>query len=130
MPPSIEGGKSQGRGDSNITLRLDASATTCRVADNPPCVTLVVAVGVVARKVGEGLPSVSCAEAAAAVGKGVASLGFLGFEGADAGGDAGEFGVGVVVAADVRVETPVLGRILDLQCEGIEDLRVPVDGTE
>jgi hypothetical protein len=130
MPPSIEGGKSQGRGDGNITLRLDASTTTHRVADDPPCVALVVAVGVIACEVGEGFSGVGCTEATAAVGEGVASLGFLSLEGTDAGGDASELGVGVVVATDVGVETPVLGRILDLQCEGIEDLGVSVDGTE
>jgi hypothetical protein len=92
--------------------------------------TLVVAVGVVAGEVGEGFSGVGGAEAAAAVGEGVAGLGLFSFEGADAGGDVGELDVGVVVAADVGVETPVLGRILDLQCEGIEDLGVPVDGTE
>ena len=92
--------------------------------------TLVVAVGIVAGEVGEGFSGVGGAEAAAAVGEGVAGLGLFSFEGADAGGDVGELDVGVVVAADVRVETPVLGRILDLQCEGIEDLGVSVDGTE
>jgi hypothetical protein len=76
--------------------------------------TLVVAVGVVAGEMGEGFSGVGGAEAAAAVGKGVAGLGFFSFEGADAGGDVGELDVGVVVAADVGVETPVLGRILDL----------------
>ena len=91
---------------------------------------LVVAVGVVACEVGEGLPGIGCTEAAAAVGEGVAGLGFFGFEGTDAGSDVGELGVGVVVAADVSVETPVLGRILDLQCEGLKDLGVSVDGTE
>jgi hypothetical protein len=73
---------------------------------------------------------VSPALAAVAVGEGVAGLGLFSFEGTDTGGDVGELDVGVVVAADVGVETPVLGRILDLQCEGIEDLGVPVDGTE
>ena len=91
---------------------------------------LVVAIGVVAGEVGEGLPRVGGAEAAAAVGEGVAGLGFFGLEGADVSGDAGELGVDVVVAADVGVEPPVLGRILDLQCEGLEDLGVSVDGTE
>jgi hypothetical protein len=128
--PSIEGGKSQGRGDSNITLRLDASATTRRIADDPPRMALLVAVGIVACEVGEGFSGVGGVEAAAAVSEGAAGLGFLGFEGADAGGDVSELGVDVVVAAYVRVETPVLGRILDFQCKGIEDLRVAVDGTE
>jgi hypothetical protein len=101
-----------------------------RVADDPCPVMLVVAVGVVAGEVGKGLSGVAGAEAAAAVGEGVAGLGLFSFEGADAGGDVGELDVGVVVAADVGVETPVLGRILDLQCEGIEDLGVSVDGAE
>jgi hypothetical protein len=126
----IEGGKSQGRGDGNITLWLDASTTTRRIADDPLPVVLVVAVGVVACEVGEGLPGVGCAEAAAAVGEGVVGVGFFGLESADAGGDASELGVSVVVAADVGVETPVLGHILDLQCEGLEDLGVSVDGME
>jgi hypothetical protein len=78
-------------------------------------VVLVVATGVVACEVCEGLPGVGCAEAATAVGEGVAGLGLFSLEGADAGGDVGEFGVDVVVAADVSVETPVLGHILDLQ---------------
>jgi hypothetical protein len=128
--PSIEGGKSQGRGGGNITLRLDASATTHRVADDPRPMTLVVTVGIVTGEVGEGLSGIGAAEAAAAVGEGVAGLGLFSFEGADAGGDGGELDVSVVVAADVGVETPVLGRILDLQHEGIEDLGVFVDGTE
>jgi hypothetical protein len=101
-----------------------------RVADDPRPVTLVVVVGIVAGEVGKGLSGIGGAEAGAAVGKGVAGLGFFSFEGTDAGGDVGELDVGVVVAADVGVETPVLGRILDLQCEGIEDLGVSVDGTE
>jgi hypothetical protein len=130
MSPSIEEGKSQGRGDGNITLRLDASATTRRVADDFRPMTLVVAVGIVAGEVGEGLSGIGGAEAAAAVGEGAAGLGFLGFEGADAGGDVGEFGVDVVVATYVCVESPVLGHILDFQCEGVEDLGVAVDGTE
>jgi hypothetical protein len=113
--PSIEGGKSQGRGDSNITLRLDASVTMHGVADDPLPVMLVVAVGVVAGEVGEGLPSVGCAEVVAAVGEGAAGLGLFSLEGADAGGDVGELGVDVVVVADVGVEAPVLGHILDLQ---------------
>jgi hypothetical protein len=128
--PSIEGGKSQGRGDGNITLRLDASATTRRIADDPPRVALFVAVGIVACEVSEGLSGVGGAEAAAAVSEGAAGLGFLGFKGADAGGDVGELGVDVVVAAYVHVETPVLGCILDFQCEGIEDFGVAIDGTE
>ena len=111
ISPSIEGGKSQGRGDGNITLRLDASATTRRVADDPRPVTLVVAVGIVAGEVGEGLSGIGGAEAAAAVGEGAAGLGFFSFEGVDAGGDVGELGVDVVVAAYVRVKPPVLGRI-------------------
>jgi hypothetical protein len=100
------------------------------IADDPLPVMLAVVVGVVASEVGECLPGVGCAEAAAAVGEGVAGLGFFGLEGADASGDVSELGVDVVVAADVGVETPVLGHILDLQCEGLEDLRVSVDGTE
>jgi hypothetical protein len=127
---SIEEGKSQGRGDGNITLRLDASATTRRIADDPRPVTLVVAVGVVAGEVGEGFPGVGGAEAAAAVGEDVAGLGLFSFEGAETGGDVGELDVGVVVTADVGVETPVLGRILDFQCEGVEYFGVSVDGTE
>ena len=91
---------------------------------------LVMAGGVVAHEVCKGFPGVSSAEAAAAIGEGAAGLGFLGFKGADASGDMSEFGVDVVVPADVSVEAPVLGRILDFQCEGIEDLGVPVDGTE
>jgi hypothetical protein len=81
-------------------------------------------------KGGEGLSGVGGAEAAAAVGEGAAGLGFFGFEGADAGGDVGELGVDVVVATYVRVKPPVLGRILDFQCEGVEDFGVAVDGTE
>jgi hypothetical protein len=130
MSPSIEGGKSQGRGDGNITLRLDASVTTHRIADDPSPVALVVAVGIVAREVGESLSGVGSAEAAAAVGEGTAGFGFFGLEGADAGSDVSEFGVDMVVVAYVRVEAPVLGHILDFQCEGIEDLGVPVDGME
>jgi hypothetical protein len=130
MSPSIEGGKSQGRGDGNITLRLDVSTTMHSIANDPLPVVLVVAVGVVACEVGEGFPGVGSAKAAAAVGEGVAGLGLFGFEGTDAGGDVGELGVDVVIAADVGVEAPVLGRILDLQCKGLEDLRVPVDGSE
>jgi hypothetical protein len=84
-----------------------------RVADDPRPVTLVVAVGIVAGEVGEGLSGIGGAEAAAAVGEGAAGLGFFGFEGVDAGGDVGELGVDVVVAAYVRVKPPVLGRILD-----------------
>jgi hypothetical protein len=128
--PSIEGGKSQGRGDGNITLRLDVSATTRRVADDPPPVALFVAVGVVACEVREGFSGVGGTEAAAAVSEGAAGLGFFGLEGADTGSDVGELGVDVVVAAYVHVEPPVLGRILDFQCEGIKDVGVPVDGTE
>jgi hypothetical protein len=130
MSPSIEGGKFQGRGDGNITLRLDASATMHGIADDPLPMVLVVATGVIACKVGKGLPGVGCTKAAAAVGKGVAGLSLFSFEGADAGGDVSEFGVDMVVAADVGVETPVLGCILDLQCKGLEDLGVPVDGME
>jgi hypothetical protein len=130
MSLSIEGGKSQGRGDSNITLRLDASATTRGVADDPLPVVLVVAAGVVAREVSEGFPGVGSTEAAAAVGKGVAGLGLFSLEGANAGGDVGELGVDMVVATDVGVETPVLGCILNLQCEGLEDFGVPIDGSE
>jgi hypothetical protein len=88
--PSIEGGKSQGRGDSNITLWLDASATTHGVADDPLPVVLVVATGVVACEVRKGLPGVGCAEAAMAVGEGVAGLGLFGLEGTDASSDVGE----------------------------------------
>jgi hypothetical protein len=128
--PSIEGGKSQGRGDGNITLRLGASTTTHRVADDPLRVALVVTAGIVACEVGEGFSGVGSAEAAAAVSEGAMGLGFLGFKGADAGSDVGELGVDVVVAAYVHVETPVLGRILDFQCEGVEDFGVAVDGTE
>jgi hypothetical protein len=127
---SIEVGKSQGRRDGNITLRLDASATTHHVVEDLLPVVLVVVAGVIACKVSEGLPGVGCAKTAAAVGKGVAGLGLFSFKGADAGGDVGELGVDVVVAADVSVETPVLGHILDLQCKGLEDLGVPVNGTE
>jgi hypothetical protein len=115
ISPSIEGGKSQGRGDSNITLRLDVSTTTHSVADDPLPVVLVVAVGVIAGEVGEGLPSVGRMEVVAAVGEGAAGLGFFSLEGVDAGGNVGELGVDMMVAADVSVETPVLGRILDLQ---------------
>jgi hypothetical protein len=102
----------------------------CGVADDPLPVVLVVAVGVVACEISEGLPGIGSAEVAAAVGKGVAGLGFLGLEGTDAGGNVSELGVDVVVATDVGVEAPVLGCILDLQCEGLEDLRVPVNGLE
>jgi hypothetical protein len=102
----------------------------CGVTDDPLPVVLIVAVGVVAGEVSKGLPGVGSAEAAEAVGKGVAGLGFLSLEGADAGGDVSELGVDMVVAADVSVETPILGRILDLQCEGLKDLGVPVDGSE
>jgi hypothetical protein len=130
MSPSIEGGKSQGRGDGNITLRLYASATTRGIADDPLPVMLVVVIGVVACEVSKGLPSVGCMKAAAAVGEGVAGLGLFSFEGTDAGDDVSELGVDVVVAADVGVETPVLGHILDLQCKGLEDLGIPIDGTE
>jgi hypothetical protein len=91
---------------------------------------LVVAAGVVAHEVSESFPGVGCAEAVAAVGKGVAGLGLFSFEGADVSGDVSELGVDMVVAADVSVEAPVLGCILDLQCEGLEDLGVSVDGTE
>jgi hypothetical protein len=100
------------------------------VADDPLPVVLVVTVGVVSCKVSEGLPSVGCAEAAAAVGKGAVGLGFFSLEGVDAGGNVGELGVDMVVAADVSVEAPVLGHILDLQCKGLEDLGVSVDGME
>jgi hypothetical protein len=65
---------------------------------------LVVTTGVVARKVGKGLPGIGCTETAAAVGKGVAGLGLFSLEGADAGGDMSELGVDVVVAADVGIE--------------------------
>jgi hypothetical protein len=91
---------------------------------------LVVAVGIVAGEVGEGLSGIGSVEATAAVGEGAAGLGFFSFEGADAGGDVGEFGVDMVVAAYVRVKPPVLGRILDFQCEGVEDFGIAVDGTE
>jgi hypothetical protein len=67
-------------------------------------VVLVVAVGVVACKVGEGLPGIGCTEMAAAVGKGVVGLGLFSLEGTDAGGDMSELGIDVVVAADVGVE--------------------------
>jgi hypothetical protein len=89
------------------------SVTTRGIADDPLPVVLVVAVGVVACEVGEGFPGIGGAESAAAVGKGVAGLGLLGLEGMDVGGDMGEFGVDMMVAADVGVEAPVLGRILD-----------------
>jgi len=105
---SIKGGKSQGRGDSNITLRLDASVTMCGIADDPLPVVLVVAAGVVACEVSKGFPDVGCAEATAAVGKGVVGLGLFSFEGTDAGGDVSELGVDVVVVADVGIDAPVL----------------------
>jgi hypothetical protein len=93
-------------------------------------VTLFVAVGIVAGEVGEGLSGIGGTEAAAAVSEGAVGLSFLGFEGADAGGEMGELSVDVVILAYVRIEAPVLGRILDFQCEGVEDLGVAVDGTE
>ena len=91
------------------------STTTHGVADDPLPVVLVVVVGIVACEVGKGLPSIGCVEAAVAVGKGVAGLGLFGLEGVDTAGDVSELGVDVVVAADVGVETLVLGCILDLQ---------------
>jgi hypothetical protein len=91
---------------------------------------LVVTVGVVGGEVGEGLSGVGGTEAAAAVGEDVAGFDLFSFEGAEAGGDVGELDVGVMVAADICVETPVLGCILDFQCEGVEDLGVSVDGME
>jgi hypothetical protein len=51
---------------------------------------LVVAVGVVACEVGEGLPSVGCAEAEAAVGEGATGLSLFSLEGTDAGGNVSE----------------------------------------
>jgi hypothetical protein len=88
--------------------------TTHSIADDPLPVVLVVAIGVIAHEVGKCLPSVGCAEATAAVGEGVAGLRLFSLKGADAGGDVGELGVDVIVVADVGIEAPVLGRILDL----------------
>ncbi|KAF8460701.1 hypothetical protein DFH94DRAFT_858349 [Russula ochroleuca] len=103
------------RGRRPLASDGHASVTTHGIADDPLPVMLVMVVGVIAGEVGEGLPSVGCMEAAAAVGEGAAGLGLFSLEGADAGGNVGELGVDVVVAADIGVETPILGRILDLQ---------------